>query len=497
MNAPEPIPFRAEWPEPDARYLRAELPPPPDLPLSDVLPPRWADWVRGAAEAKASPPDYVFAALVAVCGALVGNTRWPSPWQGWAEPPVLWAVAIGNPSMNKSPGLDAVLVPLKRAERAQREKAQAALTEWRQKAEVAKLVESTWKEAVRAAVKDGQEPPKRPDAANPGPEPAMPRFAVSDATVEKLAVIMAGQPRGTLLARDELAGWLQGMSRYSGGSDRPFWLEAYGGRAYSVERMGRDPVYIDRLTVGVLGGIQPDRLRSLLMKSDDDGLLARFLPVWPNPAPLKRPSAGHDEAFLDAALARLLSLDMPTDEEGHKRPWFVPFAEDARDLLDAFRQQVREWEAGAEGLLLSFIGKLPGLAVRLSLVLGMMAWASDEAEEPREITAWHFGRAAHLVEAYLLPMARRAYADAAGGKGERAGRRLVALLRETGLRQFTAREVLRLERAGLATAGELNPGLAALEEADIIRPVTGPTVPQGGRPQRLFTVNPAILRRQP
>ena len=149
----------------------------------------------------------------------------------------------------------------------------------------------------------------------------------------------------------------------------------------------------------------------------------------------------------------------------------------ARDLLDAFRQQVREWEAGAEGLLLSFIGKLPGLAVRLSLVLGMMAWASDEAEEPREITAWHFGRAAHLVEAYLLPMARRAYADAAGGKGERAGRRLVALLRETGLRQFTAREVLRLERAGLATAGELNPGLAALEEAGCQVRAYDPAVP--------------------
>ncbi|QDL91006.1 hypothetical protein FDP22_03905 [Paroceanicella profunda] len=61
--------------------------------------------------------------------------------------------------------------------------------------------------------------------------------------------------------------------------------------------------------------------------------------------------------------------------------------------------------------------------------------------------------------------------------------------------QFTTREVLRMERAGIATAEDLNPGLAALEEADIIRPVEGPTSPQGGRPQRLFTVNPAILRR--
>ncbi len=107
----------------------------------------------------------------------------------------------------------------------------------------------------------------------------------------------------------------------------------------------------------------------------------------------------------------------------------------------------------------------------------MMAWASGEEEEPHEITPWHFGRAAHLAETYLLPMARRAYADAACSKGERAGRRLVALLQENDLRQFTAREILRMERSGIATVEELNPGLGALEEADIIRLVTGPIGP--------------------
>ena len=92
--------------------------------------------------------------------------------------------------------------------------------------------------------------------------------------------------------RDELAGWLEGMARYSGGgSDRPFWLEAYGGRGFTVERMGREPLTIDRLSIGVVGGIQPDRLNTLLFKSDDDGLLARFLPIWPEPAPLKRPDS--------------------------------------------------------------------------------------------------------------------------------------------------------------------------------------------------------------
>lgn len=82
--------------------------------------------------------------------------------------------------------------------------------------------------------------------------------------------------------------------------------------------------------MGVTGGIQPDRMRTLLMKSDDDGFIL---------------------------IGRLLTLEMPRDGDGNKRPWFVPFT--ARNLMDEFRKQVREWENKSEGLLKSFIGKLP------------------------------------------------------------------------------------------------------------------------------------------
>ena len=51
------------------------------------------------------------------------------------------------------------------------------------------------------------------------------------------------------------------MNRYNNGSgDRPFWLEGYGGGDFSVERLSRDPVTIDRLAVGVLGASDPTGL---------------------------------------------------------------------------------------------------------------------------------------------------------------------------------------------------------------------------------------------
>jgi hypothetical protein len=487
-------PFTPSWPDPDPRMLRASLPPAPQLPLRDVLGPNLAQWVADAAEAKGAPADYVFAALLAVAGATIGNARWASPWRGWNEPPIIWTMCIGLPSAGKSPAIDAALQPLRKAERPLREAARKKLDAWKEKAELAKLAESAWKEAAKAAIKAGETPPERPDGCDVGPPPHIPRLVVNDGTIERLGAILAQQPRGTLQMRDELAGWLEGMQRYSGGgSDRPFWLEAFGGRGFTVERMGREPLTIDRLSIGVLGGIQPDRLKSLLFKSDDDGLLARFLPIWPEPAPLRRPQTWGDETLMEAALGRLLTLDLVTDEAGEARPWFIPFTEDARALMDDLRAVVRGWETGAEGLMLSFLGKLPGLTARLALVLAFLDWAADGAEEPHEITVQHFGRAAHLVEAYLLPMARRAYADAATPKAERAARRLVGIIQEQGWHRFTSRDVLRLDRAGLDTAAELNPALALLEDGDCIRPIEPPANPQGGRPQRLFIVNPAIL----
>jgi len=491
---PQEIPFMGDWPVPAPRLIRGETLAAPELPLVDVFGPLWADWIASAAEAKSAPPDYVVAGLLATAGSAIGNTRWAAPWGGWAEPPILWTMAIGSPSSNKSPGLDAVLSLIKEVEREHRQAMEGDLSDWREKAELAKLAESAWKEAAKAALKDGGDPPERPDVLRIGSEPFPPRLSIADGTVERLAVIVSKQPRGTLLARDELAGWLQGMTRYSGGgSDRPFWLEAYGGRAYSVERMGREPVHIDRLSIGVTGGIQPDRLKSLLFRLDDDGLLARFIPIWPDPVSLHRPKAQMGAERCGRALRRLYGLSMYCDENDTRKPWILPFSESARNLMDEFRVSVRAWEHGADGLLLSFIGKLPGLAVRLSLILSYLDWAMSDASEPQEVTHEALGRATHFIEFYALPMARRAYADASASKAERGARRLLDAVRARGWPRFTSREALRLDLAGLGTAAQLNAALVVLEDGDAIRPIEVPSKPQGGRSSRLFAVNPAIL----
>jgi hypothetical protein len=233
---------------------------------------------------------------------------------------------------------------------------------------------------------------------------------------------------------------------------------------------------------------------SLLFKTDDDGLLARFIPIWPDPAPLRRPTSAVDDSFLERAFEKLLSMQPVKEDDGETRPWLVPFSEDARCLLDEFRLAARAWEAGTDGLLLSFIGKLSGMAVRLSLVIAYMDWAAG-GHEVHEITREHFGRASHLVEAYILPMAKRAYAADAMPQEEKAARRLAALIRDHQWERFTSRDLLRLSRIGLRTKAETDPALKALEDADIIRQVQ-PAVLQGaGRPKRNYITNPETWRQ--
>ena len=168
--------------------------------------------------------------------------------------------------------------------------------------------------------------PAKPEDADAGAPPVRKRIRITDATTESVAEILASTWRGLLLCRDELSGWLGSMDRYNGGGDRPFWLEAFGGRSYTVDRKGRpEPIIVEHMSVSVLGGTQPDKLDTMLVKADDDGLAARFLTVFLSPVPLLRPTEALDEEFAINAFKRLHGLQPAVDDHGALRPIFCPF----------------------------------------------------------------------------------------------------------------------------------------------------------------------------
>ena len=78
----------AAWAAPDPSLIAAEPIPPPLVP-PNVLPPQWAQWTADAAEGAGAPHAFVAVTLLSVAGALIGNSRWASPWYPWREPPAI------------------------------------------------------------------------------------------------------------------------------------------------------------------------------------------------------------------------------------------------------------------------------------------------------------------------------------------------------------------------------------------------------------------------
>ncbi|MEP6019259.1 MAG: DUF3987 domain-containing protein [Paracoccaceae bacterium] len=493
MNIAQVTPFdpNADWLDPDASIIKPERPPAPRMSDADfhtVFGP-WSNWLLTAADVKGAPVDFVALALLSAASAVVGNTRWAVPWDGWKEPPVLWGMLVGNPSSGKSPALDAILDPIKEIDSALSEQYIKDRQEWADRDEVASIRLATWKADVKAAIAQGEVPPDKPNEASAGAPPIRGRVRITDVTTEKVAELMALGWRGLLLSRDELAGWLASMDRYSGGGDRPFWLESFGGRSFSVDRKNSpEPIMVDHLSISVLGGTQPDKLDSLLVHSDDDGLLARHLVAFPEQVALSRPTATLDTARAQDAMKRLRALEPCIDDKGRKRPHFLHLDPQAQDTLQEFRQQCRTWESEASGLMKSHIGKLPGLAVRVATVLALLDY-SLTGEIVCGISAAHLGRACHYVGEHMRGHAHRAYGAASMPREVRAAGRIAEIIKTEGLRKVGTRAIQRRGLSGLQSAKEIGPAFTVLQDANWIRPIQNSG---HGRPSKIYAINPKV-----
>jgi hypothetical protein len=402
-----------DWPEPDMSIVSTHREAAPVFPV-EVFGTFWADWLDTAAEAKGAPVDYIANALLSAAGMLLTTSRWVLAWAGWREPPIIWTANIGLPSTNKSPAGDAIAEPIRKIEEELNETFGDRLRAWKTDKAAAEVRKNEWQAKLTEAVKAGRTPTVMPEDAEEPERPHPRRLIITDVTPEKVVRMSAVNTHGLMLVRDELAGWFGGMDRYGGaGSERALWLEAYGGRPYSLDRVKDDkPIRTTMLAVCITGGIQPDRLASMILSGDDDGLASRLIYAWPEPRRPKRPTRYVDTFTGHARLRKLADL---TDLSDLSEPACIPLSGEASDLLQQWREEVAEKEKLASGLFLSWLGKLPGMAIRIALILEHLWWVGTRmtANPPETVTTAAVTAAIAYLDGYAIPMARRAFGDAA------------------------------------------------------------------------------------
>jgi DNA primase len=467
--------------------------------LVDALPEPLSSFVTEAAAAIGCDPAYVALPLLTVAGAAIGTTRRLELKAGYTVPAILWTVVVGESGTSKSPALRLVLDHVRLYERRLREEARVARLDYEDAQEVYKKELAAW----RATKDAGTDQPERPL------EPRSRRALVTETTVEALAVKLADNARGLLLARDELAGFFNGLDRYAsksggGSSDESFYLSAYNGEPHTVDRRTGDrrEIYVPSAALWITGGIQPAILRRALgSERRESGLLARLLLT----APPARPAKWSEEEVspitrqvLHGVLDRLYALQPEVDAEGHDEPRRLLLDPDAKKAYVAWHDQHGEELAELTGDKAAAWSKLRETAARLALIFHEVRVAGGEDVAANYVDAESMDRALRLVEWHKAET-RRVYTILGQTDEEMAARqaddRLASWIDRHG-GTTSARDVLSGCHRWLATSDEVESALRRLIDAGRGHWLDKPAGEKGGRPTRLFVLNQTLPAKE-
>ena len=484
-------PYVPAWPELDASLMEEARGAVPAFPLH-LLPDEWRQWVADTAQSAGTPVDYVaqglFAAVAALSGAGVRIRVTPA----WSESLVLWLALVGSPSSGTSPALASVREQVAQIEESVREDDGRRRGLHAAKLEEARFALDRWKDDCERAADEGRPAPMRPVEAG-FDQPFVPsQIVVADATMEALADVVAGNPRGVILWRDELTAWLANLNRYAnGGSDRVHWLEAWAAAGITVNRRSRTtPLHLPKFPVSVVGSIQPDRLAEAFQGSDD-GMAARFLYAWPD---LPKYTSLMDRRVPrdDLALALLQHIAAVSNQE---QPLTMTFDGPALGFFDTLLQRLHEESGttGGEGLMAGWLGKGRGTVARLAGVLALLDWSENgQQDAPRTIRRETVEAAADLWRNYFQPHAEIVFGQAGKLDRDKHARRVARWLKITKPSEVSATSLRREALAQTLDAMETDRVIARLEEAGFLRPVPVAIGAKGGRPARRWFVNPAV-----
>ncbi|MDX5895288.1 DUF3987 domain-containing protein [Rubrobacter radiotolerans] len=432
--------------EPAVPYNPASPSAPPEAPPFPVnaMPAACRPLIRETEAALGCAPELVALPMLATLSSAIGASRVVEVKGGWREWAALFLAVVASPGAMKTPAAKIAKKPAFERQRGLSRAYAEEKEEWRREVR-------EWEVRKREAAKAGEPAPEEPEA------PAMSRCVASDTTVEALVSILEDNPRGLLIHRDELAGWVRSMDQYKGGkgSDRQHWLNLWSTDEVVVDRKSRhgEPIILARPFVSLFGGIQPAMLGEL-GGGAEDGLMDRFLFAYPKPRHVRftedEVSEEAEERYADL-YRKLSGLTLATDEHGDPNPKPLKLTSEARRLFTERVDSlgVEMLQPGFPVRLEGVWSKLRGYLARLSLVLAVCRCAEDGAREER-VEAEDVEAAGELL-GYFKAHARRVYAEMGSPDPlEALGADLRWLLEGNGGRlEATATELYRaLEEAG-------------------------------------------------
>ena len=350
-----------------------------------AFPPGLASFINTyAKEQMLKPCGFLLPILCSVTSVIGNRARVAmTPTHSWKESCVLWGANIATASSGKSPTSSPTTLQAFKPWQAQERKNHAdALSDWKhRRAQVERDVKSAASETGGA----GGDLMAQFLAENPQPE--LRHLLVSDATFERIEMILSnGSNPGLLAVHDELAGWFSQLCRAPNRSDRAKWLSLYPGEQLITDRVGRDSIFVPNPAVSLFGSLQPARLEGLWKAdaeanegmADADGLWSRFLMFdlgewayeYQDSTVLIAPVISNLYKQVDAAASKL-----PIGDDGE--PIIITVADDAKATMIQWVRQAESFKfAASDPSDRQYWGKQRGATLRIALAIHAIRQAS-------------------------------------------------------------------------------------------------------------------------
>ncbi len=329
------------------------------------------------------------------------------------------------------------------------------------------------------------------------PQPAT-RYMVDDVTIEALADRLQDAPRGLLVFRDELAGWVLSFGQYKStrGGDMQSWLCLHTGIPLTIDRKTGDlrTIHVSQAASCILGGIQPGILqRCFTGEHFDSGLLARILMVYPPPKTRRwaeielEPET--ETAWADVVFG-MLSIEAIEDTlTGELLPGVVEPDADAKALFVAYYDRLNEelTHLDCDGER-AFFAKLEGGAARLALVIHCLRLACGEIppEQAFVMDAKSMQAGITLADWHKNEI-QRIYRGLYGEEWQQAKQELIDWL-QTNQGQATTRELRNARKSRYPTVADAELALDELVQ-DGVGTWEFSQNPKGGPKSKVFCLN--------
>lgn len=331
----------------------------------ECLPELAQEFVRENSQAIDCDPSFVALPLLSAIGVCLGNAAWVQSTETFKQPPMLWTCLIGKSGTAKSPALRCVENLLVDFEAENRKEFDIESEKYKQE-----LV------THKASLKK-----RKPGAfVSPPTEPQEKRIMTTNATLAKLGMMMAANPKGVLYHADELASWVGMFTKFAGAgeTDMNDWLSFYDGSPMNQDRKSVDSPYVRHAFVGVAGGLQPGRMFDVFTKSAEvSGLTARVMFSYP-PLRIRKLNTKQTEIKSIPRVKQVLRelLDLSTGAEQDRYLWdpeMIRLEPAAVSEFETYFNQLNRDAAGELEAMAAAIHKIAGSAARIALIMHAFA----------------------------------------------------------------------------------------------------------------------------